>query len=91
MEPGGPVRQIGLSYPPARLHRLAGIDSLESIPGLHEHLQIRALNRLNRAKFTGAAGQGKWKKISAAGAGIVLEAYFRGLEGLGKLERKLEI
>ncbi len=34
---------IGLSYRPARLHRLAGIDSLESIPGLLKSLKIRAL------------------------------------------------
>ena len=34
---GGPVRQPYLSYRPAKLHRLA-----ESIPVLHEHLQIRA-------------------------------------------------
>jgi hypothetical protein len=71
---------------------LAGIDSLESISGLHEHLQMRALNRLNRAKFTGAAGlRGKRRKISAAGASTVLEAYFKGLEGLRKLEGKSEI
>ncbi len=40
-QPGGPVRQPYLSFWSARLHRLA-----ESIPGLHKHLQIRAL-RLN--------------------------------------------
>ncbi len=34
----GPVLQIGLSYRPTRLHRLA-----ESIPGLLKRLQIRAL------------------------------------------------
>ncbi len=65
---------------------------MESIPGLHEHLQIWALNRLNRAKFTGAAGlRGKRRKISAGGAtcSIVLESYFKGLEGLGKVERNV--
>ncbi len=34
---------IGLSYRPARLHRLDGIHSLESIPGLHKRLKLRAL------------------------------------------------
>jgi hypothetical protein len=33
---------IGLSYRPARLHRLFGIHSLESIPRLHKRLKIRA-------------------------------------------------
>jgi hypothetical protein len=33
---------IGLSYRPARLHRLRRIHSLESIPGLHKRLKIRA-------------------------------------------------
>jgi hypothetical protein len=45
--PGGPVRQVGLSYWPARLHRLAetilGIDSVEPIAWLLKRLQIRAL------------------------------------------------
>jgi hypothetical protein len=35
----GPVRQPYLSYRPAGLHRL-----VESIPGLHERLQVRALH-----------------------------------------------
>jgi hypothetical protein len=34
---------VGLLYRPARLHRLAGIHSLESIPGLHKRLKKRAL------------------------------------------------
>jgi hypothetical protein len=34
---------IGLSYRPARLHRLAEFNSLESVPGLHKLLKIRAL------------------------------------------------
>jgi hypothetical protein len=34
---------IGLSYRSTRLHRLAGIHSLESIPGLYKRLKIRAL------------------------------------------------
>ncbi len=38
IKPGGPVRQIGLSYRAARLHRLA-----ESIPGLLISLRIRDL------------------------------------------------
>ncbi len=41
--------EIGLSYRPARLHRLAElilIDSLESIPGLHKRLKIQALKTL---------------------------------------------
>jgi hypothetical protein len=33
---------IGFSYRPARLHRLA-VHSLESIPGPHKHLKVRAL------------------------------------------------
>ncbi len=33
----------GLSYRPARLHRLAKIHSLESIPGPHTRIKIRAL------------------------------------------------
>jgi hypothetical protein len=35
---------IGLTYRPARLHRLAGIDSLESIPGAFKSVKIRALD-----------------------------------------------
>jgi hypothetical protein len=41
----GPVRQIGLSFRPARLHGLAESfpwNSLESIPGFLKSLQIRA-------------------------------------------------
>ncbi len=34
---------IGLSYRPARLHRLAEFIPLESVPGLHKRLKIRAL------------------------------------------------
>jgi hypothetical protein len=33
----------GLSYRPARLHRLAEFISLESVPGPHTRLKIRAL------------------------------------------------
>ncbi len=36
------VQQFYLTYQPARLHRLGGIDSWESIPGLLKRLQIRA-------------------------------------------------
>jgi hypothetical protein len=38
-QPGGPI-QIGMSYRPSRLKRLA-----ESIPGLPKRLQIRAQER----------------------------------------------
>ncbi len=38
MYPGGPVRQIGLSYRPAMQHRLA-----ESIPEFLKRLKLRAL------------------------------------------------
>jgi hypothetical protein len=38
----GMTRQAYFTYRPARLHRLAGIDFLESIPGLFKRLQIRA-------------------------------------------------
>jgi hypothetical protein len=34
---------IGFLYRPARLHRLGGIHSLESMPGPHKHLKVRAL------------------------------------------------
>ncbi len=37
MQPGGPVRQTGLQYRYARLHRM-----MESIPGLRKRLQILA-------------------------------------------------
>jgi hypothetical protein len=50
MYPGGSVRQIGLSYWPARLHRLA-----ESIAGLLKSLQIRALGggiRMHKSLMT---------------------------------------
>ena len=33
---------IGLSYRPARATQAGGIDALESIPGLHKCLKIRA-------------------------------------------------
>jgi hypothetical protein len=42
MLPGGPVRQIGLSYRAARATEAGGIDYLESIPGLLKRLQSRA-------------------------------------------------
>jgi hypothetical protein len=44
-QPGWPIRQPYLSYRPARLHttQAVGIDSSESIPGLHSRLKIRAL------------------------------------------------
>ncbi len=42
-QPGGPVRKFYLTYRPARIHRLA-----ESIPGLLQGLQIRALNNFSR-------------------------------------------
>jgi hypothetical protein len=38
----GMTRQAYFTYRPARLHRLAGIDFLESIPGLLKRLQIHA-------------------------------------------------
>jgi hypothetical protein len=34
---------LGLSYQPEGIHRLAGIVSLESIPGLLKHLKIPSL------------------------------------------------
>jgi hypothetical protein len=37
---------MGLSYRPARLHRLGGTHSLESLPGLHKRLKIRAQHTL---------------------------------------------
>jgi hypothetical protein len=44
MQHGGPVRQIGLSYPARICKRLksSGIDSKESIAELFKRLQIRA-------------------------------------------------
>jgi hypothetical protein len=45
---------IGLSYRPARLHRADGINPLESIPGLHKRLKIRALWGTYPILFVGA-------------------------------------
>jgi hypothetical protein len=39
---------IGLSYRPARLHKPEGIGSLDSILGLLESLNIRALSEINQ-------------------------------------------
>ncbi len=39
---------IGLSYQPARLHRLAESIPLESVPGLLKRLQIRPLATHNK-------------------------------------------
>jgi hypothetical protein len=42
-QPGGPVRQPYLTYRPAYMAtKVGGIGFLESIPGLHKRLQIRA-------------------------------------------------